>query len=40
MLRDLKDVLHRTQPNLLQDLAGAAALGVILVGGLFLPGIV
>ena len=40
MLRDLKDVLHRTQATFLQDLAGVAALGVILVGGLFLPGIV
>lgn len=40
MLRDLKEVLHRTQPTFLQDLAGAAALCVILIGGLFLPGVV
>lgn len=40
MLRDLTDLLHRCHATFLQDLVGVAALGVILVGGLYLPGIV
>ena len=39
-LRTLKAIAHRSQDTLLQDAAGAAALMVILVVGLHLPGFV
>ena len=40
MLNEIKSVIARSQDTLLQDAAGAAALMVILVGGLYLPGLV
>ncbi|MEX5728912.1 hypothetical protein Ga0609869_002265 [Rhodovulum iodosum] len=40
MLTELKTVIARSQATLLQDAAGAAALMVMLVVGLHLPGLV
>ncbi len=40
MLDDLKDALSRAPATLAQDIAGGAALMVILVVGLHLPGLV
>lgn len=40
MMSDLKDVISRNQATLLQDAAGAAALVVMLIVGLHLPGLV
>lgn len=40
MLNDLKDVVNRSSATLLQDAAGAAALVVMLLVGLHLPGLV
>lgn len=37
MLTDLKEAFSRSIPTLVQDTAGAAALVVMLVVGLFLP---
>lgn len=40
MLNDLKDSLSRSTATIAQDLAGGAALMVILLVGLHLPGFV
>ena len=40
MLHDLKSALVRDPAALAQDLAGAAALAVMVVGFLFLPGLI
>ena len=40
MMNDIKSVISRSHDTLLQDAIGAASLMVILVGGLYLPGLV
>jgi hypothetical protein len=40
MIKDLKSVVARSQATLLEDMLGAVALLVILVGGLSLPALV
>lgn len=40
MLNELKEILDRTSSTLLSDFAGAAALVIMLVVGLHLPGLV
>lgn len=40
MLSDMKEVLSRSSATLLQDAAGAAALVLMLVVGLTLPGLI
>lgn len=40
MLKDLKNIVARSQSTLMQDAAGALALVVMLVGALHLPGLV
>ena len=40
MLIELKTVIERTSPTLLSDFAGAAALVVMLIVGLHLPGLI
>ncbi|MDJ0630341.1 MAG: hypothetical protein QNJ44_18950 [Rhodobacter sp.] len=37
MFTDLKSALSRSAPTLVQDLAGATALVLILLAGLYLP---
>lgn len=37
-MQDIRDVILRSQATLVQDAAGAAALVVILLGCLYLPG--
>lgn len=39
-LRTLKTIATRAEATLLQDLAGAAALAVMLVVGLYLPALI
>jgi len=39
MLIELKSIVQRTSPTLLGDFAGAAALVVMLIVGLYLPGL-
>lgn len=39
-LRSLKDAATRAEATLLQDVAGAAALTVMLVGALYLPSLI
>ena len=38
MFTEIKSIARRSQSTFLQDLAGAAALAVILMVGLYLPG--
>ena len=40
MFSDLKAIIARAEPTLLQDALGAVALMVMLVAGLHLPGLV
>ena len=40
MLRDIKDALQRNQNTIAQDMLGAAALVVVLMVGLSVPGMV
>ena len=40
MMIQIKTILHRQQATILQDAVGAAALAVILVVGLHLPGLI
>lgn len=40
MMKDIRSALTRTQPTLLQDAIGAAALMVMLVVGLHLPAMI
>lgn len=40
MTTDLKSVLRRASPTLIEDALGAAALAVMLIVGLHLPGLV
>lgn len=37
MIRDIKSVVERSQGHLVEDMIGAAALLVILFGGLLVP---
>ncbi|SER45910.1 hypothetical protein SAMN04490244_101121 [Tranquillimonas rosea] len=39
MITDVKAVIHRSSDTLPQDFVGAAALVVLLIGGLYLPGL-
>ncbi len=39
MLTELKAIIDRTAPTLLGDATGAAALVVLLLAGLYLPGL-
>jgi hypothetical protein len=39
MITELKAILDRTAPTLLADATGAAALVVLLLAGLYLPGL-
>ena len=39
MMTELKAIIDRTAPTLLGDAAGAAALVVLLMAGLYLPGL-
>jgi hypothetical protein len=40
MIRDIKTVLHRSQATLVLDMAGAAALAVMLAAALLIPALV
>ncbi len=40
MLHDIKTALNRSRSTIWQDIAGGAALVVLLVGGLALPGLI
>ncbi len=39
MLRDIKSVLRRAEATIWQDFAGGLALLIMLIGGLYLPGL-
>lgn len=39
MLYDIKTIVSRSSATILQDLAGGVGLVVVLVGGLYLPGL-
>ena len=40
MLIELKSIIERSSPTLLSDLAGVSALVVMLIVGLYLPGLI
>ena len=40
MLKEIRDVLSRSSATILQDLIGGVALMVVLLGGLYAPGLI
>ncbi len=40
MMKDIRDILDRSHATIWQDVLGVVALKIILLGGLYLPGLI